>query len=210
MDQNHLDEVLLHTAGAIVRHQSPFHDLPVLTRLTPMNHDQLLYWVKPFYMTDLQSEEFAERFLPVRNEITIDLVKELLAQFNWRPRLVAAMFAAIKNYGLLEIPIGYLLLRSDMCYAGKGYCLALATFNTTESVDFLTHYLDYYLKQKDLWYDQGEAMGAIAYLDQQNGTNVLAQFLPAWEEFNANKHWNLDDHLRRFAEQMKAIRRLRD
>lgn len=161
-------------------------------------------------MTDLRSEEFAEKYRAVHDKITIDLVKDLLAESNWRPRLVAAMFAATKNYGLLEIPIGYLLLRSDMCYAGKKYCLALATFNTPESVEFLRCYLDYYLKQKNLWYDQGEAMGAIAYLDQQNGTNVLAQFLPAWEEFNANKRWNLSEHLRRFADQMKALQRLRD
>ncbi len=204
------NEVLLHTSGATVRHQSPFYDLPVLTTLTPMNHDQLLYWVKPFYMTDLQSEEFAERFLPVRNEITIDLVKELLAEFNWRPRFVAAMFAAIKNYGELETPIGHLLLRSEVCYAGRAYCLALATFNTPESVNFLRRYLDYYLKQKHLWFDQGDAMAALGYLDQHNGTDIFTEFLPAWEEFNANKHWDLDRRPQWFADQMKAIRRLRD
>ncbi|HND18816.1 MAG TPA: DUF6000 family protein [Acidobacteriota bacterium] len=210
MDQNHLDKVLLHTAGATVRHQSPFHDLPVLTRLTPMNHDQFLHWVKPFYMTDLQSEEFAERFLPVRNEITIDLVKDLLAEFNWRPRLVAALFAAIKNFDELETSIGHLLLRSEVCDAGRAYCLALATFNTPESVHFLRCYLDYYLKQKHLWFDQGDAMAALGYLDQQNGTDVLTEFLPAWEEFNANKHWDLDRRHQWFADQMKAIQRLRN
>lgn len=175
-----------------------------------MSQDLLLYWVKPFYMTDLRSAEFAEKYRAVHDKITIDLVKDLLAESNWRPRFVAALFAAIKNYSELEPPIGHLLLRSEVCDAGRAYCLALATFNTPESVDFLRRYLDYYLKQKHLWFDQGDAMAALWYLDQHNGTDILTEFLPAWEEFNANKHWGLERCHQWFADQMKAIQRLRD
>jgi hypothetical protein len=52
-----------------------------------------------------------------------------LAGYALRMRIVGAWFSAIKQYTEFEQAIGNLLLRSDVCYAGRGYCLALASFN---------------------------------------------------------------------------------
>src|SRR5262245_43788691 len=88
--------------------------------------------------------------------------------------------------GVLEPPpqeIGHLLLRSDVCYAGTGYCVALARFNTRDSTGFLLEYLDYYLTRHDLWFDQGCAMGAIGYLDSRDGSNNLESLMEKWVAF---------------------------
>lgn len=93
-----------------------------------------------------------------------------------------------------------------MCYAGGSYCLALAQFNTQTSLDFIEEYLRYYLEQKDLWFDQGSAMGAIAYLDKINGTDNLAKFIPQWQCFISNKpNWHLEKSIEGFSGTMLSI-----
>jgi hypothetical protein len=98
---------------------------------------------------------------------------KLLTFFNWRPRIVGANFAAIKNAWQHGDHIGRLLLRSDVCLAGTGYALALARFNNEQSIRYLQMYLDHYLGQVNLWFNQGAVMGALAYLDKANGTEIM-------------------------------------
>lgn len=95
--------------------------------------------------------------------------------------------SAIEHYSPLEDHIGRLFLRSDVCYAGVGYALALAAFNTSPSIDYLKKYLDHYLGRKDLWFDQDSAMSALCYLDRQNGTDLLRGYLPKWKAFKEDK-----------------------
>jgi hypothetical protein len=123
-----------------------------------------------------------------------------------RPRLVGACIVALKEIHELTGQVGNLLLRSDVCYAGKGYCLALAKLNTVPSRKFLHDYLDHYLTQNDLWFDQAEAIAAIAYLDQVNGTKDLSLFDERWKAFVQNKpDWDLTGSTQKFAERMARI-----
>ena len=65
------------------------------------------------------------------------MVTTLLAYFDWRPRRVGARLAALREMTGFDDHIGRLLVRSDVCYAGKGYCLALARFNTVRAREHL-------------------------------------------------------------------------
>jgi hypothetical protein len=150
--------------------------------------------VAPFYPLNLwrDGEIFVRALRPVCSQIDEQLVKELLSYFNWRPRLVGAYFVAVRRLAGLEQQIGRLLLRSDVCEAGRGYCVALARLNTGSSAALLMEYLDYYLTRADLWFDQGFAMAALGYLDHENGTHLREGFVGRWHDFIANKpNWDL-------------------
>ncbi|RAK62914.1 hypothetical protein DLM85_22200 [Hymenobacter edaphi] len=130
----------------------------------------------------------------------------MLGDFNWRTRLTGAYFAAINNYQQFTDAIGRLLLKSEVCYAADGYCLALLLFGTAEAKDYLQQYLHYYLRRPDLWFDQNDALAALTLLD----TAAAAEFAEAWLKFVADKpNWNLQ----RTTEQLQAcaavIRRMR-
>jgi len=128
-------------------------------------------------------------FAVASKEITIDVVKNLLGDFNWRPRVTAAYFAAIKNYKELDDLIGRHLVKSEVTYAGFGYCLALAIFATDNSKDYLKRYLDYYLDRKELYFDQAHAFCALEYLDK----DLAAEFIVKWNSFISDKpYWNLE------------------
>jgi len=202
---NDTKEIELHVAGATVRHESPFLHLAVPTD-TDLSVEFIEKWVLPFYMVQMSSDEFLTQYLKVRKDISPKVVYGLLGEFNWRPRSVAADFAAIENLLETEKSIGNLLLRSELCYAGAEYCLALASFNTKGANEFLREYLDYYLKQPALYFDQDAAMGAIAYLDEVNGTEVVAQVMPEWDAFVRNKpHWSYERCVQFFRNRMNAL-----
>jgi hypothetical protein len=181
-------EARLHAAGAIVRHRSPFSDLKVPASERPLSDEVCRKWVIPFYLKNLVYEraDFIAALRAVRGEVSPEIATMLLADFNWRPRITAAYFAAVWNWSELVSPIGRLLLRSDVCYAASGYCLALRRFNSRQSVDFLVEYLEYYLTRPELWFDQSDAMSALGHLDRENGTHERDRLLPLWQEF-ANK-----------------------
>ncbi len=147
-----------HTAGATVRHKSPFADLKVFVRDEPPDRDFIYRWVLPFYMKNPADEAFRVAYREVAKEVDESLIRHLLSFFNWRPRLVGAYFAAILDTKNTLDVIEPLLLRSDVCDAGRGYCLALARMNAQRSPDILERYLDYYLTKYDLWFDQADAL----------------------------------------------------
>lgn len=70
-----------------------------------------------------------------------------------------------------------MLLASELTYAGQGYCVALARFETTADAGILCTYLDRYFPQVDLYYDQHWAMGALLYLDQRLNSDHASRFL---------------------------------
>lgn len=112
----------------------------------------------------------------------------------------------MKNLNEFEEIIGNHLLKSEVCYSGSGYCLALATFGTENSKNFLKKYLDYYLTRKDLWFDQGDALSALFWMDE----NEAEKYEIIWQDFVADKpHWNLEKSKERFAESMKILDEIR-
>lgn len=202
------DERRLHTAGATVRHTSPFDHLDVPARHVNSDRDFIMKWVQPFYLQNLAENPapFVEAVRRVAPELTEEVIAELLSYFNWRPRIVGAYFVAIRRFASFEEQIGRLLLRSDVCDAGRGYCAALARLNSSASVEFLEEYLAYYLARVDLWFDQGFAMAAVGYLDQQNKTTRRDGFGPQWLRFIENKPtWNLRHYDERFHATMQAL-----
>lgn len=201
-------DIELHVAGATVRHKNPFIHLLVPPQ-TDLSVEDIKKWVLPLYMANMASPDFFDHFLDIRKDVSEEIIFRLLGEFNWRPRLVAARFAAIENLKQTEESIGHLLLRSDVCYAGSEYCLTLAAFNTTTSREYLREYLDYYLKQHDLYFDQGAAMGAIAFLDEVNGTQVVAELMSEWKDFVRNKpHWCHEKCVQSFRDRMNILHTL--
>lgn len=172
---------LKHSQGATVVHHSPFADLDVPT--LPFDAVKHLYpeFVLPFYLKRLSAFGAGAdaAFLKIRGRITGDLVTELLSDFNWRSRTAAAYFAVILNLPDHIDHLGRLLLRSDVCYAGRAYCLAMAHFRTAAAIDFLNRYLAYYLTHPELFFDQSVALAALRFVDQKEGTSHESQHAAA-------------------------------
>jgi len=119
--------------------------------------------------------------------VNAELALALLSVFDWRPRIIGAHVAALRGLSSLEQHVGNLLLRSDVCYAGSAYSLALAHFNTRRALQFLTDYLDYYLTRKDLWFEQRDVLAAVTCLDERNGTTIAKQYESRWREYVSDK-----------------------
>lgn len=185
MDDDDLQHsIALHSAGATVQHSAPFSELVVPESGCNPPQDIINKWVLPFYMDrDLNSDKFWGRYERVRSELNVELCRDLLTWFNWRPRSVGALFAAIEGYDVLTEHIGHLLLRSDVCFAGRSYAIALARFGSPQAADYLVKYLDYYLTRRDLYFDQLDCMGALCFLDSKNGTTLAPPLMERCEEF---------------------------
>jgi hypothetical protein len=203
------DPIRLHSAGATVRHKSPFSDLVVPSSDDSLSQEFCDRWVSPFYMNFLGLHFLKPGFEVALGCVyaTIDqtVIEALLSKFNWRPRIVGGHFAAIKNVSGVEHLLGKLLLRSDVCFAAEGYCVALARFNSKSSRQYFADYLDYYLTRRDLEFDQGTVMGALGYLDRLNGGNDLDRFLPRWQEFIGSEGCSADQTIARFSRRMERV-----
>lgn len=162
-------------------------------------------WIRLLYRKRPHTIEFGERLRAQFDEIDEALVVELLSSTNWRPRIVGGYLAAAANLVGLEEHLGRLFLRSDACYAGRGYCLALACFNTPASLGFLRRYLDYYLERPEYRFEQGDAMAALAHLDTANGTEVSQEYGERWARFIVGKNWELPRIVERFERDRLAL-----
>jgi hypothetical protein len=161
-----------------------------------------------FYMTSIANLDQAtlQQFAQASSSINTGIVALLLGDFNWRTRSCGALFAAINNYVEFEEVIGNHLLKSEVCYAGAAYCLALARFSTDSAKNYLITYLNYYLDRNDLYFDQADAYCALEYLDK----NAAGNFNNKWLSFTADKpNWNLARSREHFNAQMTAIERIR-
>lgn len=201
----------LHSAGATVRHQSPFDKLESYSSDSPIDQAFINKWGIPFYMLGIhKTDEFISNYAEVKTEVSLEITKRLLGDFNWRTRIVGAYFSAIESYVELEDIIGTHLLKSEVCYAGGGYCLALASFNTENGLEYLKKYLDYYLTRKDLHFDQFEALSALNWMDKQNGTKVMDGYLPKFREWHSNQHGsNTELNFSAFDKQIKSLDRIK-
>jgi len=193
---------------AIASHSSlPFENMELAG-----NHDVLpleftTQWVKPFYMGFLSPrKERLDAAIAAAKDITPGIVKILLEHFNWRTLTTGAYFAAVKRYIEFEDTIGILMLKSNFCYAGAAYCIALASFRTERSIGYLKQYLDYYLERKDLDHDQPEALCALWYIDR----DAAAEYQDKWERFVTNRPgWDLEEYKKQFSQSMERLERIR-
>ncbi|MBB2747180.1 UNVERIFIED_ORG: hypothetical protein FHR35_007059 [Microbispora rosea subsp. rosea] len=69
--------------------------------------------------------------------------------------------------------LGELLINSEVCYAGQGYCFALANFGRSHDAEILISYLP----RTECYYDQHWAIGALLHLDDRLGTHHADRFL---------------------------------
>lgn len=200
------DLISLHVAGATVRHTSPYSELKVDENTEPLDNEFIATYVSPFYLGRKDTDEFRRKYIAVKASLDTKLVSKLLGDFNWRPRSVGAYFAALGNMTELEDHIGKLLLRSDVCYTGNNYCLALASFSSSAAIHYLEQYLEYYLEQPDLWFDQNSAIAALSYIGEKQGKDLVTAFMPLWQRFIANKpNWDFAAFVEKFNQQMITL-----
>lgn len=211
MDDKTKKDIELHVAGATVRHKNPFEDLKPYKSETEIDKNFIDKWVIPFYVVGLNNtDQFISDFNNVKSDLNIEIAKQLFGDFNWRTRIVGAYFSAIENYTELENIIGVHLLKSEVCYAGGGYCLALASFNTQKGIEYLKEYLEYYLTRKDLHFDQRVAMSALNWTDKQNGTNEMELFLPKYQEWVSDKYsQDINQSIAHFDKQIEQLNKIK-
>lgn len=179
----------LHTAGAIMRHVSPFADQPSHRNTDALSADFIDKWVTPYYM-EIGTHTDAEWILSIKEikaDISIEDCLALLGDFNWRTRLVGAYFAAVKGYMELIDIIGIHLLKSEVCCVGHIYALTLAYFNTEKSIEYLRKYLDYYLTRPDLYFDQKNVIEAMLFLDGENVSGNTIKYIDSWRLFEQKR-----------------------
>lgn len=181
MKKENLTNIQLHSAGATVRHISPFETLDSYVNEVEISQEFREEWVIPFYFElNNQTNEWIKKMIGLKPTINEDIILQNLGDFDWRTRSTGSYFAAIKQSIHLEDIIGTHLLKSEVCFAGSQYVLTLASFNTPKSVAFFDKYLEYYLKQPQLYFDQGMVMTALKYLDEINNTNNTEKHLNNW------------------------------
>jgi len=198
------DEIELAFAGAMVIHRNPFEQIEAFRNSDELTREFANKWINPYYLSlhAYSKPEDIPSFVNAAENIDIEGVKQLLGYFDWRSKLMGSYFAALKNFQQLEDIIGTHLLKSEVCYAGTGYCIALAVFGTEKSKEYLKEYLSYYLTRKDLWFDQADAFCALEYLDKDESEH----FLETWYEFIANKsNWNLESSRKQFQFRIQSI-----
>lgn len=202
-------EIALHISGATVRPRNPFEGLEAYRNTEELSEDFINKWVMDFYMTSLNARDskVLEAFAKASKEITPQIVKQLLGDFDWRPRIVGAYFAAIKEYSEMKDIIGVHLLKSEVCYAGAGYALALAVFGDEQSKGYLEVYLDFYLKQKDLWFDQADVLAALYIISSGEAETYLA----SWQDYIADKPYHsLDGSIENIQHSLEITKQLRE
>lgn len=179
----------LHSAGATVRHVSPFDSLPTVKNDKDLTADFIKKWAVPYYMeiASYGNSKWVDAIKEVKEDITSDICLLLLGDFNWRTRLVGSYFAAVKNYRELIDIIGAHLLKSEVCCVGHIYALTLAFFNDENCVSYLNKYLGYYLTKPSLYFDQKFVMEAVLYLDKKNQTDFFSQHLDSWKRLTEDR-----------------------
>jgi hypothetical protein len=203
------DKIKQHIAGATVTHKTRFDTLISLKNDFELSQEFINEWIIPYYMEVGRRNDYLwiDSFKKIKQKITPEIIEKSLGDFNWRTRKMGAYFSAITNHTEYIEPIGTHLLKSEVTYAGSIYCIVLAYFNTDECVDYLNTYLKYYLDKPDLWFDQRDAMQAIAYLDKINNTKHLEQHWDNWLKFISNKpYWEKEIITEHLEEQIAILK----
>jgi hypothetical protein len=201
-------EVALHVAGATSRSHNPFEQLAAYRNPEEPSDEFIDKWVLEFYRISLATldDQTFTAFVQAAKEVTPEVVKQLLGNFDWRLRITGAYFAAIKGYEEFTDIIGVHLLQSEVCYAGAGYALAFAMFQSERAQDYLKAYLDYYLTQPDLWYDQADVLAALQLLNPAEA----ATYLVGWQAYTADKpNHRLENTIDRLKKSRQTVERIR-
>ncbi|PWW66710.1 DUF6000 family protein [Actinokineospora spheciospongiae] len=124
----------------------------------------------------------------------------VLLDADWRCRLVAGWLIGVDRRERFRAPVGARLLESRVVFAGHGYCFALARLGTADDADILTAYLDNYLRETKLRYDQDSAFGALQHLDARLGTHRAERFTRPgglWQQWATANRADTTDHKQR-------------
>ncbi|MFE2015273.1 DUF6000 family protein [Streptomyces sp. NPDC059491] len=137
------------------------------------------YWGRPRYL-EIASAPYARRAGPSRRRFVRRILRDAAAitdpeldallGYEWRSRLTAAWLIGVDRRAAYRERIGELLLAGEVCFAGTGYCFALARLGTRADAEILVAHLDRYLARPDLDHDQASALGALLRLDADLGT----------------------------------------
>jgi hypothetical protein len=152
---------------------------------TLAEHRQLLHGNFGLMMAPPERATFLRQLVADASATTDDALGSLL-DGDWRSRLTAAWLIGVGRRDQFRARVGELLLASQLVFAGQGYCFALARLGTTEDAEILMAYLNRYLPQVGLSYDQAWALGALQYLDARLDTYYAADFTwpgGPWEQW---------------------------
>lgn len=212
LDEASKKHLLLHVAGATVRHQNPFENMLSHQNDVECDNQFIKKWVVPVYLAGLSGkEETLLVFKSLMPQLTHEILLKMLGEFGWRQRIAGAYFAAISKHQAVEDVIGTHLLKSEVCYAGRGYCLALASFETITAQKYLIQYLEYYLSRSDLDFDQSSALGALAFLDPLLGSSHASKLRPTydvWQQQRSHRR-KAEDVIEYFRKDMARITTIR-
>ncbi|AEV98819.1 hypothetical protein A4D02_09735 [Niastella koreensis] len=83
----------LHSAGAIVRHISPFTQLPIPKNTDELTYEFVIKWASPYYLNIGVNDNSTciEAIKQAKPEITTDICLSLLGDLNWRTRKVETL-----------------------------------------------------------------------------------------------------------------------
>ncbi len=140
----------------------------------------------PFRLAGSERERFDTGFRWAIYAVTVDEVTTLLSSQLWRAELVGGWLVAAVQWQRFLPKVSELLLASRRAYAGRGYCIALARVPGSESAATLVRYLDRYLREPALVYNQPEALAALFMIDHALGTHHADRFVEdggMWEQW---------------------------
>jgi hypothetical protein len=177
-------------------------------------------WVKPYYMDVLHANyvsfegdrlnAFVSRVREALVVVDHSVIERLLEingpDSSWRDWLTGGWFTGLKRWKQYADRVGEILLKSQTPYAAQGACFALARFDDDAAIKYLTAYLDHYLLDTDLSYDQNWAMSALIWIDRSQSSKYSDAYLKPggpWEAFVGRKpHWSLAQSLTVFESAM--------
>ncbi len=150
-----------------------------------MQEVDLRRWAAPFYLSFLHGNflgpdyekiqpGFKAQLCEALDEITPEVVEELLYDDNWRVFECGGWFAALKNWSEFDIQIGRTLVkRANIC---RLQGLSMARFGTHYGAACLRGYLNATLRSQ---WSIGEewTVGALCHLDAKLGTQHAADYL---------------------------------
>jgi hypothetical protein len=198
-----------HVAGRGAGHALPPGELEVPVSVNALGGPFLGRWVDPFYLSDPARLDAAQSAAWCAAARACDdaVLEALLTEADWRPRMVGAWFVAVRGADGFEPRLGRLLLRSDVCFAGRAYAVALASLATPGAAGWLERYLAHYLARPELDYDQAEVLAALLQLDATRG----AALLPAWKAYVGGRRDTLSTGaVPQVRAQLEALSQLRE
>jgi hypothetical protein len=113
------------------------------------------------HLSEADGEGFRRAAASAASAISDEQIRRLLTERDWRPRLCAAWFTGLSNRTSFIRLIAEMLLASEFCYAGQGYCAALGLIGGDESARVLRSYLETYLPLNGRIYDQDWAVALV-------------------------------------------------